>query len=227
MTEMRVRQSDVQSPQLPLRLGLFVQNELLRMGLQAMLSNLATVGGVKVCKSPEEALAVLFERDVHVLLLSGTIPFLESIDLTSHRDPRTRVLMLLEAPHLEPNETSLAAIPADGYLLRDNLTADSLDRTLTQITMGEMPIPILLGRQLLRQVKQSVPATPARTVRLTPREQEVLAHLTSGLGNKEIARHVRISEHGVKRLVSNVLLKLGASNRTAAVVTALRLGLVD
>lgn len=62
---------------------------------------------------------------------------------------------------------------------------------------------------------------------LTGREDEVVRLLAQGLSNKQIARRLGISSHGVKRIVASLLLKLGAPNRTAAVVTALQTGLIS
>ena len=61
---------------------------------------------------------------------------------------------------------------------------------------------------------------------LTPRESEVLQMLASGLGNKEIAAKLAISEHTVKFHVASILGKLGASSRTEAVSLGIRRGLV-
>ena len=61
---------------------------------------------------------------------------------------------------------------------------------------------------------------------LTPRELEVLALLAEGLGNKEIAGHLRISEHTVKFHVASILGKLGAASRTEAVALGVRRGLI-
>jgi two-component system, NarL family, nitrate/nitrite response regulator NarL len=61
---------------------------------------------------------------------------------------------------------------------------------------------------------------------LTAREREVLEMLARGLGNKEIAGRLKISEHTVKFHVASILGKLGASTRTEAVSVALRQGLI-
>jgi NarL family two-component system response regulator YdfI len=61
---------------------------------------------------------------------------------------------------------------------------------------------------------------------LTPREREVLQMLASGLGNKEIAARLTISEHTVKFHVASILGKLGATSRTEAVALGIRHGLV-
>ena len=61
---------------------------------------------------------------------------------------------------------------------------------------------------------------------LTPRESEVLQMLASGLGNKEIAAKLAISDHTVKFHVTSILGKLGAATRTEAVTLGIRRGLV-
>jgi two-component system, NarL family, response regulator YdfI len=61
---------------------------------------------------------------------------------------------------------------------------------------------------------------------LTPREQEVLQMLSSGLANKEIAAKLQISDHTVKFHVASILGKLGVSTRTEAVTAGIRRGLV-
>jgi two-component system, NarL family, response regulator YdfI len=61
---------------------------------------------------------------------------------------------------------------------------------------------------------------------LTAREREVLQMLSEGLGNKEIATRLKISEHTVKFHVASILGKLGAASRTEAVSLALRRGLI-
>ena len=64
------------------------------------------------------------------------------------------------------------------------------------------------------------------TEALTPREQEVLAHVAQGMSNKAIAEALRISDQTVKFHVAAIIAKLGASNRTDAVRRAIRRGLV-
>lgn len=66
----------------------------------------------------------------------------------------------------------------------------------------------------------------AFSIRLSPRETEVLALLAEGASNKVIARHLDISVHTVKFHVAAILVKLGAVNRTDAIATAMRQGLV-
>jgi len=83
------------------------------------------------------------------------------------------------------------------------------------------------------QIKDGFPAAsaPQREVgelaeALTRRESEVLQMLAAGLGNKEIAARLGISEHTVKFHVASILGKLGAGSRTEAVSIGIRRGLV-
>jgi DNA-binding NarL/FixJ family response regulator len=61
---------------------------------------------------------------------------------------------------------------------------------------------------------------------LTPREIEVLRMLAEGLGNREMASRLGISDHTVKFHVSSILDKLGAASRTEAVTLGIRMGLI-
>ena len=61
---------------------------------------------------------------------------------------------------------------------------------------------------------------------LTPREVEVLRMIAEGLGNKEIASKLSISDHTVKFHISSIFAKLGASNRAEAVTLGIRHGLI-
>lgn len=88
----------------------------------------------------------------------------------------------------------------------------------SQVDLGEPSADRLSGRR---------GRAAALVADLPPRQKEVLESMARGLLNKQIARDLRISEHGVKRLVGSVLTKLSCSSRTLAVAIALREGLLD
>jgi len=96
---------------------------------------------------------------------------------------------------------------------------------------------IVLPRDALEVFEETPPTQEANyesapldleplTETLTPRERQVLDMMAEGLGNKEIAWRLQISEHTVKFHVSSILAKLGASSRTEAVTKGLRRGLI-
>src|SRR5262249_13748543 len=68
------------------------------------------------------------------------------------------------------------------------------------------------------------PLTDAR--KLTPRESEILGMIAEGLGNKEIAWKLKISDHTLKFHIGSIFTKLGAQSRTEAVTLGIRHGLI-
>jgi DNA-binding NarL/FixJ family response regulator len=70
-------------------------------------------------------------------------------------------------------------------------------------------------------------STSPITVKLTNREQAVLQLIVAGATNKTIADELKITVHGVKHHVANLLKQLGCSNRTEVASTAMRRGLVS
>ena len=114
-------------------------------------------------------------------------------------------------------------VPADGFLVQRQVTVSSLASALNQVLAGTVPMPASLARALL--AGGGTRRGRAHSA-LTAREQVTVELLAEGLSNRQIGRRLGISEHGAKRLVTSVLIRLDASNRTAAVAEALRRGLI-
>nr|MDT0656953.1 LuxR C-terminal-related transcriptional regulator [Micromonospora sp. DSM 115978] len=149
------------------------------------------------------------------------------IELVSDESGRfgPRVLVIVdELSHR--NIGVLNSFSFDGMLLRDELSVQVLTDALDRLRAGQLLMPNSLARQLMARVAGSVGDHHARPPALTSRENETVALLGSGMSNKQIARALGISSHGAKRLVGSVLLKLGAPNRTAAVVSAIKAGII-
>jgi DNA-binding NarL/FixJ family response regulator len=88
---------------------------------------------------------------------------------------------------------------------------------------------VLLHPTSARMLGNSVPSlpdSPDEIEHLTAREREVLGLMSHGLGNKEIAARLGISEHTVKFHTSSILAKLSAGSRTEAVSQGIRRGLI-
>ncbi|NUV72490.1 hypothetical protein C6W96_14470 [Streptomyces sp. CS149] len=114
-----------------------------------------------------------------------------------------------------------------GYLDRQDLDTATLSTAITDVLAGRLYVSATLARTLLGRAGRSRAGSPEiRGTHLTPRELQVLRLLAQGLSNKQVARRLTISEHGVKRLVSNILAKLNCPNRTMAVVRAMQEGLL-
>ncbi|QWF82468.1 LuxR C-terminal-related transcriptional regulator [Amycolatopsis sp. CA-230715] len=129
------------------------------------------------------------------------------------------LLLLIQNPELFD---AVSSIPANGFLLLHQITPDSLDRALREVVSGEIVIPSVLAGRMLTRLRTGSTAQRHGLASLTPREEQALRLLVDGLSNKQIAKQLRISQHGAKRLVANVLAKLNCPNRTLAVAVALR-----
>ena len=88
------------------------------------------------------------------------------------------------------------------------------------------PVPANGLRSASNGASGSIGRPHATATALSPREIEVLQMIAEGLGNKEIASRLKISEHTVKFHVSSIFTKLDVSSRTEAVTLGVRLGVI-
>jgi two-component system NarL family response regulator len=105
------------------------------------------------------------------------------------------------------------------------------------VVRGESQLDPGVARKVLGEFQRLAVEPPAPAAQeqaqelliepLTPREEEVLQLLVEGLSNREIGARLHLTEGTVKNYVSAIIAKLQANDRTHAVVTALRRGLVD
>jgi two-component system nitrate/nitrite response regulator NarL len=117
---------------------------------------------------------------------------------------------------------------ARGYLLKD-MEPDELVLALKDIVAGKMVVASDLTGVLADLVRYGSSRrrrdTDSPFAELTPRELEILCHLSEGQSNKVIARHLDISDGTVKLHVKSILRKLGVHSRVEAAVMAVEKGL--
>ncbi|GAA0503270.1 hypothetical protein Ade02nite_36110 [Paractinoplanes deccanensis] len=116
---------------------------------------------------------------------------------------------------------------ASGFLLKDAL-ADDLISAVRVVAAGEAVAAPSVTRRLIAHYLGSSPSRAAaadRLAALTTREREVLALVTHGLSNAEIAAALFVSESTVKTHVGRVLGKLGLRDRVQAVIVGYECGL--
>ncbi len=117
---------------------------------------------------------------------------------------------------------------ARGYLLKD-VTVEQLSAAVQTLAEGGTLIAPSITDRLLRAIKSSpAPAGASGVVveQLTDRELEVLRLVAEGYSNRQIAGLVHLAEGTVKNHISSILIKLGARDRTNAVLRAIREGLL-
>ncbi|PZM91059.1 MAG: hypothetical protein DIU79_13195 [Actinobacteria bacterium] len=214
-------------PEGTLRVVLGMQSNLARLGLEGLLLSIPQVAEVHARSTVQEALDVVVNKKAELLVVALDELSESDCRLLNARPREVRTLLLIN--NIERAQITLAStIACTGYLHSQELNAKVLKNTIFQLRRNQIPLPRALAKYLISNARAyHAPMTPTNTesVRLTPREREVLGLLVEGFSNKQIADRIAISQHGVKRIVANVLAKLNCPNRTSAVARALAEGL--
>lgn len=208
-----------------IEIALLMQPEVLLSGMSALLHSIPYATGVALGDVPSTWAEPVTAPVVRVVI--ATLARWRQLGENPLMVRPGRPLVLIVDSKVDSSDISFPdAPPLDGVVSFDGLTTSVLDAVLQRVIAGEMPMPPELARRLIVASRDRLYRSGGRTVTLTAREQETLSLLAQGFSNKQIAKALGISGHGVKRLVGAVLMKLGAPNRTTAVITAINEGLV-
>jgi DNA-binding NarL/FixJ family response regulator len=200
---------------------------VVREGLRAFLALQEDIEVVAEAADGEEAVSAVDRFTTDVALVDLVMPRVDGIEAirrirASH--PETRVIVLTS---FVDEDKMLPAVRAgaSGYLLKDVQPQELVGAIRTVHGGGTLLHPAVveeLVREVSRDGERGRPDSP-----LTEREREVLALIARGRANKAIAFELGVAEKTVKTHVSNILAKLGLTDRTQAALYAVREGLVD
>jgi two-component system response regulator DegU len=161
-----------------------------------------------------------------VVLMDISMPGMNGIQATKlirEKYPDAKVVMLTMLDQ-EGYVYEAVKAGATGYMLK-NTSSDDLVHAIHTVFEGKALLHPDATAQLLKEFV-SLADNKAKDYGLSGREMEVLQLLSQGNTNKEIAKALWISEQTVKTHVAHIFDKLGTSDRTETVATALRNGLV-
>jgi DNA-binding NarL/FixJ family response regulator len=213
----------------PVRLVLVDDHEMVIEGLKAMLAAFHDrVEVVGQAVGAERALSVIADLDPDIVLCDVRMQGASGLDLClqlRELDPKRKVVMLSVYDD-EQYLFQALRVGASGYLLK-SISSDELVRQLEFVRGGETAIdPGRAARAVDTAARlQRDEFWPGARHGLTQRESEILSYVVTGLSNRAIATKLVIGDETVKSHLSSIYRKLGVSDRTGAVATALREGI--
>ncbi len=213
-----------------LRVLIAEDETLVRQGIRKLLELDSRIEIVAEAGDGEEALRLLGETKPDVVLLDVRMPRLDGLGVLRALQEKPDAPPCLVLTTFDDRELVLESIRegAKGFLRKDVSLSQLVDAIETLATGGTCLQPAVT-ESLLRGFNARPPLqapTPAVVETLTPRETEVLRLLAAACTNREIAEALGTAEGTVKIHVSNILGKLGARDRTQAVLRSLEMGLV-
>lgn len=210
----------------PIRILIVDDHEIVREGLQTLLSEEPQVEVVGQANTGLQAVALAQSLQPDVILMDLVMPELDGLEATRRIRQAGQPGQILVLTSFANDQNVREAIEAGaiGYLLKDVLKADLL-RAIHLAAQGKPTLHPEVQGYLMRQV--NAVSTAARLPQLTSRELEVLRLVARGHSNKEIAVALHLTEGTVKGYVSAILAKLGVADRTQAALYAIKHGLAE
>lgn len=199
----------------PVRLLVCDDHAVVRAGLLALLGSAGDIEVVGAAGSGEEAVALAAKLEPQVVLmdlqLGEGIDGVEATRRIAGR-PGAPYVLVLTTYDTDADINRAIAAGATGYLLKAE-RPEELFAAIHAAAEGRTTLSPPVASRVMAQLRTPSP-------QLTDREQEILAQLAQGLGNREIARALFISEATVKTHLGRIYDKLGVDTRSGAVAAA-------
>ena len=213
-----------------LRVLIAEDETLVRQGIRKLLELDSRIEITAEAGDGEEALKLIAETKPDVILLDVRMPRLDGLGVLRALKERPDAPPCLVLTTFADRDLVLETIRegAKGFLRKD-VSLSQLVGAIETLAAGGSCLQPAVTESLLRGLHASgsvAAPSPAMIETLTPREIEVLRLLAAAYTNREIAEALGTAEGTVKIHVSNILGKLGARDRTQAVLRSLEMGLV-
>lgn len=202
---------------------------LIRQGIAGLLA-VAGIGVVAEAADGRAALPLIASESPDVVLLDIRMPRFDGIWTLRQLQQQGIDVPVLVLTTFDDDALVLDALRAGarGYLLKD-VTLDQLTRAVETLAEGGALIAPAMTDRLLRAIRSDaarIDTDSATRLELTERELDVLRLVASGYSNRQIADGLFLAEGTVKNHISAILSKLGARDRTNAVLRALSDGIL-
>ena len=202
----------------PLRVALVEDQDEIRENWKRLIESFPDFKCVCTCSSAEEALRVLAPVRPDVVLMDIYLPRMSGIECTARLKallPKTQIVILTAID--DDDELVFLALEAgaDGYLLKHTKPCD-LRAALLDVFTGGAPMSSEIARRVVESFRRRA-KTRDEALNLSPREERVLALLSKGYSNKEIADQLGLSIDTVRSHLKHIYRKMHVRSRTEAV----------
>jgi NarL family two-component system response regulator LiaR len=207
----------------PIRVMLVDDHAVVRSGLSAFLYVFDDLELVAEAKDGKEALEICEKEKPDVILMDLVMPVMDGAAATKAIRQKWPEIQVVALTSFKEDGLVQAALQAGaiGYLLK-NVSADELANAIRAAYDGKPTLAPEAAQALIHAAVK--PDRP--DYGLTHREEEVLALMSEGMSNVDIAEKLYVSRSTVKFHVSSILSKLGVTSRTEAVAMALQQKLI-
>jgi two-component system nitrate/nitrite response regulator NarL len=214
-----------------IRIIIAEDHAIFRHGLRALLADQQEFEVVGEASNGDEALKLVEQLQPDLLLLDLSMPSVSGMDvLRLLPESRSNVRTIILTVALRDDEIPIALkLGARGFVLKDSGSV-TLFESIKAVMAGQYWInaqSVASSQQVLKRIGVSKAINKPNRFGLSPREIQILKDVVSGRSNKDIAKHLSISEHTVKHHITAIFDKLGVYNRLELALFAHHHGIIE
>jgi DNA-binding NarL/FixJ family response regulator len=205
----------------PIRVLLVDDHPVVRAGIEGILNSQPDIEVVGEASDGIEAICLNQTLQPDVILMDLQMPKMDGVTAIKaiHEQANPPHILVLTTYDTDADIVQAIQAGATGYLLKDTPREDFF-AAVRQVAQGASVLTPVVASRLMAHMR-----APAEE-QLSGREVEVLTLVSQGHSNKDIAKQLHISTATVKTHLIHIYGKLGVSDRTAAVTTALEKGIL-